>query len=385
MSAGEIKPALIVHVVHHFGTGGMENGMVNLFNTLPPQRFSHAVICLTDYTNFRQRITAQAVDFYALNKVPGHDFSWVPSLWKLLRRLKPDVVHTRNLSALEAQFVAAAAGIRRTVHGEHGRDVFDLHGQSRKYTLLRRAAQPFVSRYIAVSCDLAGWLRDTVRVPQRKIRQIYNGVDCEKFHPRGFNLNDEARSKILPEHFANDDCVIFGSVGRMAEVKDYPTLTRAFIQLLHDHPETRRTARLIIVGEGVMRTPCLKLLAEAGVADLAWLPGERHDIAEILRALDVFVLPSLNEGISNTLLEAQASALPVIATRVGGNVELVEDNVNGTLVTPSDVAGMAQALLSYLDAPTRIIEQGARARQRVVNDFSIPTMAAAYASVYEAI
>ena len=357
--------------------------MVNLFNTLPTHRFRHAVICLTGYTNFRQRITAQQVDFYALHKAPGHDFGWVPRLWKLLRRLKPDLVHTRNLSALEAQFVAAAAGIRNTVHSEHGRDVFDLHGQSRKYTFLRRAAQPFVSQYIAVSRDLAGWLRDTVRVPERKIRHIYNGVDCEKFHPRRAFSDTASRRPVLPDGFAPEDRVVFGSVGRMAEVKDYPTLTRAFIQMLRQHPEARRRARLVIVGEGVSREPCLKLLADAGVAELAWLPGERDDIAEILRTFNVFVLPSLNEGISNTLLEAQASALPVIATRVGGNVELVEDNVNGRLVAPADVSGMAQALLSYMGEAAPLAEQGARARQRVLDHFSIPAMADAYTSVYE--
>ena len=383
MSAGGINPALIVHIVHHFDTGGMENGMVNLFNTLDAKRFRHAVICLTDYTNFRQRITAQSVEFHALHKTPGHDFSWVPRLWKILRRLKPDIVHTRNLAALEAQFIAAAAGIRKTVHGEHGRDVFDLHGLNYKYTMLRRAARPLVSQYIAVSRDLASWLRDTVHVPEHKIRHIYNGVDCEKFRPHSFNASDPSRRTALPEKFASDGSVVFGSVGRMVEVKDYPTLVRAFIQLLNDHPDARRYARLVIVGEGNARAACLKILVDAGVADLAWLPGERHDIADILRALDVFVLPSLNEGISNTLLEAQATALPVIATRVGGNVELVEDRVNGMLVTPSDVAGMAQALLTYLDASTRISREGAHARQRVVNHFSIPTMAASYANVYE--
>lgn len=388
MSAAATQPPLIVHVVHHFDTGGLENGMVNLFNTLPATRFRHAVICLTDYTHFRQRITAQTVDFHALHKSPGHDFAWAPRLWRLLRRLKPDLVHTRNLSALEAQFVAAAAGVRHTVHGEHGRDVFDLHGLSRRYTLLRRAAQPWVSQYIAVSRDLARWLNETVRVPARKIHHIYNGVDCEKFHPRrvdsdGMNSAGGARAGILPEGFASDDSVVFGSVGRMAEVKDYPTLTRAFIRLLHEHPEARRRARLVIVGEGSDRIRCMGMLAEAGVAELAWLPGERQDIAEILRALDVFVLGSLNEGISNTLLEAQASGLPVIATRVGGNIELVEHGINGTLVAPADVPGMAQALLRYLDAAARILEQGRQARQRVVERFSISAMADAYARVYD--
>jgi glycosyltransferase involved in cell wall biosynthesis len=124
-------------------------------------------------------------------------------------------------------------------------------------------------------------------------------------------------------------------------------------------------------------------LPHAWPAHLAWLPGERDDIADIMQGLDVFVLPSKNEGISNTILEALASGLPVIATAVGGNVELVEAGVNGMLVQPGDVAEMAQALLGYLDAPARIAEHGENARQQAVQRFSIPVMAEAYATVYD--
>ncbi|MBT9591223.1 MAG: TIGR03088 family PEP-CTERM/XrtA system glycosyltransferase [Thiobacillus sp.] len=363
----------IVHIVHRFDTGGMENGMVNLLNTLPPQRFRHSVIALTDYSDFSQRIDAQRVDFYALHRAPGHGLGWMVRLWKLMRQIKPDLVHTRNLAALEAQFVAAAAGVRATVHGEHGRDVFDLYGQNWKYNLLRRAAQPFVSNYIAVSKDLETWLRLSIHVPPRKLHQIYSGVDSKKFHPR-----EGAR----PE-FAHSESIVFGAVGRMVEVKDYPTLTRAFIQLMRQQPERAARARLVIVGEGPARAICLELLKSAGLAHLAWLPGERHDIAEIMQVFDVFVLPSKNEGISNTILEALASGLPVIATAVGGNIELVEDGVNGALVQAGDVAGMARALLSYLDTPARIVEQGAHARRHAEQRFGIPAMAEAYATVYD--
>jgi len=370
--------AHIVHVVHRFDTGGMENGMVNLFNNLSPEHFRHSVVALTDYSDFRQRITAQQVEFHALNRPPGNGLGWTVRLWKLLRQLKPDLVHTRNLAALEAQFVVAAAGIRATVHGEHGRDVFDLYGQNWKYNLLRRAARPFVANYIAVSRDLETWLRLTVRVPPRKIHQIYNGVDNAKFHPR-----EGGRPDVLPPGFADGETVVFGSVGRMAEVKDYPTLVRAFILLVQQHPEAAARARLVIVGEGQARKTCQDMLHAAGLAHLAWLPGERHDIATIMRAFDVFVLPSKNEGISNTILEALASGLPVIATAVGGNVELVEDGVNGMRVRPGNPADMAQALLGYLGTPARIAEHGGNARQQAEQRFSIPAMAEAYAMVYD--
>ena len=261
--------AHIVHIVHRFDTGGMENGMVNLFNTLSPQHYRHTVVALTDYSDFRHRINAQPVAFHALHRAPGHGLGWAVRLWKLLRKLKPDLVHTRNLAALEAQFVAAAAGIRATVHGEHGRDVFDLYGQNWKYNLLRRAARPLVSNYIAVSQDLEAWLRSTIHVPPGKLHQIYNGVDSIKFHPR----------KGARPDFAHPDSIVFGAVGRMVEVKDYPTLTRAFIQMVRQQPERAERARLVIVGEGPARATCLELLQSEGLAHLAWLPGERHDIA----------------------------------------------------------------------------------------------------------
>lgn len=365
--------AHIVHVVHRFDTGGMENGMVNLFNTLSPERYRHTVIALTDFSAFRYRITAQHVEFHALHRPPGHDLRWMVRLWKLLRALKPDLVHTRNLAALEAQFVAAAAGVRATVHGEHGRDVFDLHGRNWKYNLLRRAARPLVSRYIAVSRDLETWLRRDIGVSTTKLRQIYNGVDSVKFHPRSGPRPD----------FAHPESIVFGSVGRMAEVKDYPLLVRAFIQMMRQQPDRAERARLVIVGEGPAREACLELLRGAGLGHLAWLPGQRDDIAAIMQALDVFVLPSKNEGISNTILEALATGLPVIATAVGGNVELVEDGVNGKLVPAGDLDEMVRALLFYLDSPARIVAQGQVARRQAEQRFSIPVMAAAYAAVYD--
>ncbi|MCA1925011.1 MAG: TIGR03088 family PEP-CTERM/XrtA system glycosyltransferase [Thiobacillus sp.] len=369
--------AHVVHIVHRFDTGGMENGMVNLFNTLSAERFRHTVVALTDYGDFRHRIRAQHVDFHALHRAPGRGLGWTRKLWRLLRDIRPDLVHTRNLAALEAQFVAAAAGIRATVHGEHGRDVFDLYGQNWKYNLLRRAARPFVSNYIAVSRDLETWLRLQIGVPQRKLHQIYNGVDGEKFHPRTGD-----RPEGLPAGFADADSRVFGSVGRMVEVKDYPTLVEAYIRLHRQAPALAGGTRLVIVGEGLARAACQRRLDAAGLARFVWLPGERHDIAELMRTFDVFVLPSKNEGISNTILEALATGLPVIATAVGGNVELV-DSGHGRLVRAGDAADMAQALLEYLEAPETIRVQGDAARREAQARFSIPAMAEAYATVYD--
>ncbi len=372
------SPPLIAHVLHHFGVGGMENGVVNLINHLPPNRYRHVIICLTAYNDFHQRLN-RPVELIALHKKAGHDFGLYARLFRVLRQLKPALIHTRNLSALEAQAVAAAAGVRARVHGEHGRDIYDLYGRRLKYNLLRRGLRPLIHRYIAVSRDLAHWLKDTVHVAPQRVVQIYNGVDSEKFAPR------KTRTPLGPPGFSDADSFIIGSVGRMAEVKDYPALVRAFLRLLEIAPELRQRARLVILGEGVTRAHCLELLQQAGAADLAWLPGECENIAELMPQFDLFALPSLGEGISNTILEAMACALPVIATQVGGNGELVEAGRTGELVPAADPEQMAQALLKYMrnEALTRSHSQAGRAK--IEAHFSMAAMVSAYSQVYDAV
>lgn len=371
---------LIAHIVHRFDVGGLENGMVNLLNNMPADRYRHAVICLDAFTDYRRRIRSGDVSFHALHKRSGKDPGLYFRLWRTLRRLRPDVVHTRNLSALEGQLVAALAGVRARVHGEHGRDVFDLHGASRKYNALRRALRPLVGRYIGVSKDLAAWLVDTVGVSPQRVVQIYSGVDVERFHPRA-----EGFRAVGPAGFFTGDEVIIGAVGRMAAVKDHLTLVRAFVELVGASPEMRRRARLVVVGDGPTRAECLALLAEAGVDRLAWLPGERDDVPELMRTFDVFALPSLGEGISNTILEAMATGLPVVATRVGGNPELVEEGVTGMLVPVGLHRAMADALGAYVNHVVLARRHGANARRRVEMHFSIDAMTAGYLSVYDSV
>jgi len=368
---------LIAHVVYHFGTGGMENGMVHLFNHLPPERFRHVVICQTGFADFRHRITAQPVQFLDLGKRPGHDYRWMPRLYKLFTELKPNILHTRNLNALEAQFVGALWGIKGRVHGEHGRDMYDIDGTNWKYNIMRRAARRIVHQYIAVSQDLDTWLKDTVHVPDERRNQIYNGVDSSKFHP-----HDGILAEVTPPGFMQGAQCVIGSVGRMAQVKDYPTLVRAFIALCKVSPN-REGLRLIIVGEGPVRQECQDLIDAAGLSDQACFPGDRSDTPDWMRLFDVFVLPSLGEGISNTILEAMATGLPVVATRVGGTPELVDEGKTGKMFTPGDEHSLTRLLGEYAADKARCQQEGAAARARIEASFSWPRTASAYQAVYE--
>ena len=374
------RTPLIAHVVYHFGTGGMENGMVNLFNHLPPEGFRHVVISQTGYSEFRRRITAQHVDFYDLGKQPGHDYRWMPRLYKLFNELRPDILHTRNLNALEAQFVGAAWGVKGRVHGEHGRDMYDLDGTNWKYNLMRRAARRVVHQYIAVSRDLEAWLGETVRVSPERLNQIYNGVDTAKFCPGTSSLPLPVSS----QGETRDVRCVIGSIGRMAAVKNYPSLVQAFIRLCRQSPAPE-DLRLVIVGDGPVRAECQALIDAAGLTDQALFPGDRSDTPDWLRSFDVFVLPSLGEGISNTILEAMATGLPVVASRVGGSPELVAEGETGSLFPSGDVDTLTEILSRYAADPARRQREGQAARTRIENRFSWPRAAAAYQAVYEGV
>lgn len=368
---------LVVHIIHRLQVGGLENGLVNLINHMPVPRYRHAIVCMTESTDFRRRITRADVEVYELHKQPGHDLGLYLRLWRLLRKLRPAIVHTRNIGTLECQAIALLAGIGARVHGEHGRDMNDLEGRNATYLRLRKLFRPVITRYIAVSQDLKRWLRDDVRVPARKVVQIYNGVDAARFHPAGL-----AARAVLPPGFAPESALVVGTVGRMSAEKDQLTLLQAFLQARQSCGDL--ALRLVLVGDGPLKPQLEQCAYEAGAAELVWFAGARSDIPDLLRSLDIFVLPSLGEGISNTILESMACGLPVLATRVGGNPELVSDDVTGMLVTAARPDEMAQAIIRYANAPESRASQGLAARARIESEFSMRNMVEQYMGVYDA-
>lgn len=371
-------PPLVVHVIYSLGTGGLENGLVNLINRSPSDRFRHAIVCLTTSGDFAARLTAPNVAIVSLNKRPGHDLGVYWRLWRCLMKLRPQVLHTRNLAALEMHLVGMLVPGLRHVHGEHGRDIYDLDGSNPRYRRLRRWVAPLVDRFITVSRDLQEWLTQTVGVDSRKVQQIYNGVDHDMFHPRS-----AARPDLAPPGFLGPAECVIGTVGRLAEVKDQATLIRAVGRLSRERPVLSDALRLVIVGDGPLRAPLEELASEQGIADITWFAGDRSDVPELLRTMDVFVLPSLAEGISNTVLEAMSTGLPVVGTRTGGNPELVDEDVTGHLVPVADDRVLADTLLELIDQPRKLLLMGRAARERVLEQFNWRRTVEEYLAVYD--
>ena len=375
-SAAADRRPLIAHLVFRFDYGGLENGVVNVVNGLPESAFRHVIIALTDSSDFRKRIARSDVEVHALNKQPGKDPAAYVRLYRLLKKLAPDIVHTRNLATLEGAVIARLAGVPYRIHGEHGWDVYDPDGTNRKYRAMRRLASPAISRFVTVSRELERWLASTVGIRSDKIIRICNGVDTDKFQcARG------APRVLLPPSIFPPDALVVMSVLRFSPIKDPLNLVRAFIAARRDPAGAK--LRLVMIGDGPLRASALQELTAAQLADQAWLPGSRDDVAALLREANLYVLGSLREGISNTVLESMSSGLPVIATRTGGNVELVQEDRTGRLVRPGDSAELAAALLDYARDPAMLAAHGQAARERIGKEYSLRRMLQDYEALYK--
>jgi len=380
MNAVETRP-LVAHVVYRFDVGGLENGVVNLINRLPADRFDHAVIALTEVSDFRQRVTRERVAFHALHKPPGHGFAIYRDLYRLFRTIKPAIVHTRNIAASEAQLPAALAGVPIRVHGEHGWDVQDVAGGKRSHHLQRQLLRPLIHRHVALSGEIRRYLEGRIGVPSRDIAQICNGVDMTRFAPRV--AGGSHRGGPVGERFPDAGLFVVGTVGRLSPVKYQALLVDAFARACRDAGPASTRWRLVVAGDGPDRAALESRVASSGFAERVWMTGTRDDVPALMAGFDLFVLPSLAEGISNTILEAMACALPVVATRVGGNAELIEPGRTGALVPSDDADAMAAVLREYAVDPRRVAAEGAAGRQRVVAHFSIDAMVAKYAELYD--
>lgn len=351
----------ICHVLLSLRPGGLENGVVNIANRLPRDRFRSSVCCLQQSGDFSQRL-APDVDLRAFGLQRGNDPLLPFRLARHLRASAVDIVHTRNPEALLYGYPAARLAGARIVHSEHGRTFPEK-------TLRRWVLSSFVRRTeaaFAVSRTLKDDLVRYLDYPEDHLAVLYNGVDCGRFAPRA-RVADRGLDRPLT----------IGSVGRLVAVKNYALLLQAAAGL----PEDLR-ARVLLIGDGPERPALERLAAELNPAGAVTIAGNQADVPAALAAMDIFVLPSLSEGLSNTVLEAMAAGLPVVATRVGGNPELVEHGVTGLLFGSGDVHELSEHLTRLARDPALRLRLGEAARARACSEFAIDSMVRRYADLY---
>lgn len=368
-------PIRIMHVVDHLGKGGLENGLVNLINGLDPGRFEHVVYAMRQLGPNADRLPP-SVRVICMEKRDSDFPIQVRRLVRDIRSADPHVVHSRNWGAVEA--VAAAKWLRcAAVHSEHGLETDAYAKEPLRRRWFRRAAFELADRVLAVSYQLRNLHARRTGFAVARISVIHNGVDEKRFHP-----DPQARRRMRTELGLSDGDFCIGCVGNLLPVKDHLTALRAIALVAG----ALRRWRLVIAGEGPER---LKLEAFLNQYP-EWrtrvkLLGLTDRVPELLNAFDLYLLPSLSEGISNSLLEAMSTGLPVIATEAGGNPEVVVDGESGLLFPAGDAARLAEHLLMLEGSPEMRAQFSRQAISRVRKEFSIDSMVRNYARLYESL
>jgi glycosyltransferase involved in cell wall biosynthesis len=353
----------IVHVVQGLGIGGQERLVMQLSHELAARGHEPAIVVLSPGGRVREE--ARGVPIYDATRARGSDPCLVARLALLLGRLRADVVHTHNPAPLIHAIPAALmARVPRRVHTKHGVNIY-----GRRSLWAARALVRCVHAVVAVSAETARVARSKERVPERRLHVVPNGV------PLGAYRRDlQERARVRAALGIASDAVVVGSVGRLAEEKDYPLLVRAMAPLLSG------SVRLVLVGDGEARAAVERAIPPEK-APFVTLTGARGDVAAHLSAFDVFALSSRTEGLPLVIPEAMASALPVVATAVGGLPSSVPTDC-GVLVPACDELALRAALAALVADRTRAKEMGEAALRHALARFSIGRMTDAYEDLY---
>jgi glycosyltransferase involved in cell wall biosynthesis len=358
----------VLQVVLSLSPGGTERLVIELSKRLHGTHGMH-VCCLDAPGAWAEELTSRGISVTALGRPPGFSPGVGPQIARIASIHDATVLHCHQYSPFVYGTLARLWRPMDVVYTEHGR--FSDAPPSMKRQMANRLLSRFRSRVFSVSNDLRGHLTGE-GFPERQVQVIHNGIYMQAAPGPAARREARRRLGVEPEH------VVIGSVGRLDPVKDFPTMVRAF----HDVRRVLPQSRLVIIGDGPERPTLGAEIVRLGLTDSVVMTGHREDVASLLPALDIYANSSIFEGVSLTILEAMAAALPVVATRVGGTPEVVLEGETGRLVPARDARIMAKVLLNLASDADTAKRMGANARRRVERHFSIQQMVDRYAAVY---
>lgn len=341
----------MLHVVNSLGFGGAERLVLSAARGLPAERFENAICCLVERGAFADEADAAGVPVWCAGGFPGFRHPWVfARLLQIIRAFRPAIVHTHLQSAnLYGRLAARMAGVPIVVATEH--NVYTA--KPRRYILVERLQAGSTQAIVAVSEQVRTFLGEQLRVAPSSIRLIRNGVARARPRPEG--VADFRRRLAVPPGTA-----VIGTIASLTPKKGHVFLLHALKRLL----DRRIPCVLVLAGDGIQRESLASLAERLRVADAVRFLGEVRNVADLLETIDVFVLPSLVEGLPLALLEAMLAGKPVVATSVGGVPEIVTAD-NGVLVEPGSGDALATAIERLIASPDLARRLGERARATI--------------------
>ena len=364
-----VRPLRVLQLLQGLAIGGIERMVLDLVFDLPRDEYETAFCTFDREGPLARQVRDRSMAIHFRPRRGAIDPRFVWWLAGLLRRERIDIVHAHNATAF---FYGAAATslVART------RFVYTEHDRAFPTPLRERGLHALLARRTDAVVTVSDTLRDNlVRYecfPPSRVHVVKNGV----------RLSSPQRSREAMRHdLALGARPVAGIVARMAPVKNHALLLRAWKQVVARVPD----AVLLVVGNGSTEPACRALADELQLGDAVRFLGFRLDIADLLQAMDVFVLSSRSEGLSLTLLEAEAAGLPIVATHVGGNPEVVRDGESGLLVASDNAEAMAAALAQLLQNPALRRRFGARGRELYRDGFTLESMVSGYTRLYRAV
>jgi glycosyltransferase involved in cell wall biosynthesis len=369
MSISSAKPIrTILYLSTSSGPGGAERVISNLAASLDRERY-RPLLCLFRPGWIQERSESRGVSTYIIPTQGMADWRWVNRIRQLLREERVDLIHAHEFDAnVQGTFAAALTGIP-LVATIHGKNYF-----WEKYR--RRLAYRWVSRratMVAVSQNLKEFVIEKVGIDRNRLQVIYNGVDVLPSY-KNADVSECRRELGLPEYNR-----VVGVVGNLYPVKGHQYLIEGIPSILNKCPNTS----FLFAGRGQLETELKAQVNRLGLDERVHFLGLRQDIARILTLLDVFVLPSLSEGLSMAILEAMIAGKPVVATEVGGNPELVLNGKSGFLVPPRDSQALANSVTTLLTNRQQAIRFAEEGKRRAEGQFSLGTMVNTYQALYD--
>jgi sugar transferase (PEP-CTERM/EpsH1 system associated) len=353
------------------GAGGTELALRKVVAGLDAERFEHTICTVAPVPESERH---GDVRFLSLERNGKKTGSLVGDLSRLFLREKPDIVHSRNWGAIEAVVAGRLARVPRVIHSEHGRDINTMNGDPWRRRVFRRFCYGLANEVFAVSRELREHYARQLGLAPAKINVIPNGVDLNRFRADASTRNRMRAQLGVAEHE-----IVVGTVGRLDPVKDHASLLAAAEQVI----AAGMPLRVVIVGDGPEKDQLQAAIGKSSaLRGQVTLAGESSKPEEWLNSFDVFTLPSLSEGMSNTVLEAMATELPCIVTSVGANPDLIEDDNTGYLFQPRDFRALAGRILQLASDRDLRSAFGSRARQKVQVEFSLQRMLENYSRLY---
>lgn len=362
----------IAHVLNYLAPAGKELGILKLTRHMNPDIFDVTLVVMNEIRE-AEKMDLEGFNIIELKHPGGNSLTLPLKLSRIFRKHKIEIVHTHSWGTLvEGVLGAKLAGVPVIIHGEHGTFPNDL-----PHRIVQHLTWRMSDRVLSVSEILKSTLADKLKYPKDKIEVILNGVDDKRFYP-----NPALRKQFRQRYGFSDDTFVVGTVGRLTKVKNQLMLLKAAAEMY----QRGYDVEVVIVGGYTVGDSVeseLRSFAEqSGIGQHIHFLGFQEDTPLYYNGFDVFTLTSFSEGCSNVIQEAMSCGLPVIATNVGGNPELVIDQQTGFLIPSNDHNALAEKLI-LLKSDHKMREYLARnAHQHALSRFSLDVMVQSYESLY---